>query len=91
MPVSLPRGWGAILYVGGPNHEPLEGVQVFLDGRPRGFTGSHGRVCLAGERPSAITLRYEDWSIYDGDIHIDGSFDDAEAWMNAYLEPSRPR
>jgi len=87
VPVRLRRGWGVLLYVGGPSYLPLQGVEVLLDGVRHGTTGSHGYLALAAERPATITLRYEDWRLLDGDVRLDGSFDDSQPWINAHLGP----
>ena len=86
----LERGWGAFLYVGGPNAEPLDGVQVFLDDSPAGTTAPDGQLALgSAERPERITLRYRDWRIEpdEGDVREDGTFDDSETSLSAYLAP----
>lgn len=84
----LPRGWGAFLYVGGLDAEPLEGAEVFLDGRPAGCTDALGYLALAAtERPARLEVRYRDWSLDTCDLEADGSFDDSSTGMNVYLRP----
>ncbi|MEQ1893479.1 MAG: carboxypeptidase-like regulatory domain-containing protein, partial [Planctomycetota bacterium] len=84
----LPRGWGAFLYVGGLDAEPLEGAAVFLDGRPAGRTDALGYLALAATaRPTRLEVRYRDWSLDTCDLEADGSFDDSSTSLNVYLEP----
>jgi hypothetical protein len=87
IPVPLARGWGAFLYVGDPNYQPIEGAEVFLDGVRHGATGLDGHAALAGSRPSSITIRYRDWRIVDGEVEPSGAFDDSSLNLRAYLAP----
>lgn len=90
IPVILARGWGAVFYALGPSSEPLEGVEVFLDGRRRGVTGSNGHVALAGECPRTLTLRYRDWHLSEltsACVDADGNYDGSWGYLGAWFEP----
>jgi len=88
--VLLEPGWGAFLYVGDPDWQPLEGVEVFLDGLATGKTTADGHLAIgSADRPERITLRYGDWSIIpdEGEVHEDGTFEDDETRLRACLAP----
>ncbi len=94
IPVVLERGWGAVLFVGDPDCLPLEGVRVFLDGVLAATTDASGTACLGGERPGRIDLDHRGWTLdpeNTAEISADGSFDDSELWMRAYLMPPAGR
>lgn len=87
--VALQPGWGAELEVLGPGFTPLEGAQVWIDGKPAGTADARGRLSLAREAaPGAFDLRYRDWRVeLDSQPPLEDLRAGAAAYSRLWMRP----
>ena len=72
---ALERGWGDTFVVTTRDREPLQGVELLVDGTSVGLSDVQGMLSInLAAKPRALEFRYKDWMVNWG--RVDPSAED---------------
>ncbi len=66
---KLQRGWGKIFKVTTDKQQPIEGVEIFVDGKSCGVTDRQGSITInLSKKPAELQFLYRDWVVTWGEV-----------------------